>query len=153
MANKTVRIIAGIGLLYYSVLRGVSALAVGIRGYQFAGLDFSENTLRVKLFFAIKNPLLVGVKLRGIVGDVYMQGIKVGEVNSEYNYFLSGCKTHIVPITVTCNISSLGEAVIANIQTGNINTLTIAFDGYASVGNNGVTLPVQTTLNWEDLKK
>lgn len=109
--------------------------------------------MQVKLFFYIKNPLLIGVKLRAIVGDVYMQGMKVGYVNSSYDYFLSGCKTHVIPVTVTCGIAQLGEAMIANIQSGNIQTLTVSFDGYITAGKNGVTIPVQKTLNWKEIQK
>ena len=151
--NRTVKILAGCGLLYYAVLRGVNALTVGVRGCQLAGLDLVSNTVQIRLFFYIKNPLFVGIKLRGIVGDVYMHGMKVGYVNSSYDYYLSGRKTHIIPVTVSCDIASLGEAVITNIQTGNIQTLTVAFDGTIAVGNNGVKLPLQKTIDWNDITK
>lgn len=152
--NRSVGILAGFGLLYYAVLRGVNAIAVGVRGYQFAGLNLTEHEVSVRLFFYIKNPLLVGVKLKGIYGDVYMQGIKVGYINSAYDYFLSGRRTHIVPVTVTCDITSLGEAVALNIQSGDIKTLTVAFDGSIVVGKNGnVSLPVQRTMDWREIQK
>lgn len=153
MLNKTVKILAGFGLLYYTVLRGVNAITVGIRGAQFVGVDLAKKEVQVKLFFYIKNPLLIGVKLRAITGDVYMQGMKVGYVNSSYDYFLSGGKTQTVPVTVICNIASLSEAMIANIQSGNIQTLTIAFDGYITAGKNGVALPIQKTIGWNEIKK
>lgn len=154
MMKKTARIMAGLGLLYIAVLRGASALAVGIRGYQIEGVDLSNGEVRIKLFFYIKNPLLIGVKLQGITGDVYMQSMKVGYVNSSYDYYLSGAKTHVVPVTVVCDIRSLGEAAVANIQSGNIQTLTVAFDGSIVVGSKGiVTIPIQKTLTWEDLRK
>lgn len=152
--NKTVGIIAGLGLLYYTVLRGASALTIGIRGYQLSGVDLVNKTVQVRLNFYIKNPLFVGIKLRGIVGDVYMQGMKVGSINSSYDYFLSGGgKVHSVPVTVTCSMASLGEAMIANIQSGNVQTLTVAFDGSIRIGKNGVAIPIQKTLDWREIQK
>lgn len=151
--NKTGKILLVCGLLYYTIARGVNALDISIRGAQFGGLDLTKKEVQVKLFFYIKNPLLIGIKLRGITGDVYMQGLKVGYVNSSYDYFLSGGRTQTVPVTVTCNIASLSEAMIANIQSGNIQTLTVAFDGYITAGKNGVALPIQKTIGWNEIKK
>lgn len=153
MKERLGYIVIGAALLYYSVLRGVNALAVWLAKYEFVSVSLTQKTIRFRLYFAIKNPLLVGLKLRLIEGDVYVQGVKIGSTNMAYDYYLAGQKTHVIPVELECSMQGLTEAAITNLQTGDPRTLTISFVGHIGVGDSYVVrLPIEKTLNWEDLK-
>ena len=126
-------------------------MIVAVRDYSFRGLSLTDGTVSLNLNFLIKNPLFVGLTLKGIAGDVYAQGQKVGYINTTIDYYLSGGHTHVVPVVVNLNMSSVGQAALLNIQSGDISTLTIAFDGKIYIGSYSIGIPVQITLNYEDL--
>lgn len=142
----------GVGLLYYGILRGAKALIVGIHSYALRGISIMNGTIDLTLNFIIKNPLFVGLTLRGIKGDIYIQGINVGGVNMQYDYFISGGHTHVIPVVATLQAMEIGSAALANIQSGNVQSLTIAFDGYIYISKYNVPVPVQVTLDWGDLQ-
>lgn len=153
-AKQIVKIGLGGLLLYYGILRGARALVVGIKSYSFRNIDLANGTVGLNLNFYIKNPLFVGLTLKGIKGYVYAQGQKVGYINTEINYYLSGGgRTHVVPVVVNLVLGGLADAVLANIQSGDIRTLTVAFDGRLYVGNWNVGVPLQITLDYNDLVK
>lgn len=152
MEIKTIaKIGLGLGLLWYGVLRGAKGLIVRIKDYSFRSIDVVSQTVSLNLNLLIKNPLFVGVTIKGIVGDVYAQGIKVGKVNTTYDYYIAGGRTHILPVVVNLNMTDVGQAAMLNIQSGDISTLTVAFDGKLMVGNIGI--PLQFDLNYNDLIK
>lgn len=143
--------IGGVALLIYGVMRGAKALVVGIKSWSFRGIDIATGTVDITLNFIIKNPLLVGLTLKGIYGDIYVQGQNAGNISMNYDYFLSGGHTHVIPVIVRLNLSGLGQAALLNIQSGDVRTLTLAFDGKLVIGSAGVPVPVNITYNWNDL--
>lgn len=143
----------GLGLLWYGILRGAKGLIVKVSSYSFRHIDITTGTVSLNLNIMIKNPLLVGLTLKGVSGNVYIQGVNVGGVNTTIEYYLSGGRTHIVPIVVNLNVLDLGQAALLNIQTGDISTLTIAFDGKLYIGKYGVAIPLQLDLGYNDLRK
>ena len=145
------KIAIGAGLLYYGVLRGAKGLKVQMYSYEFKGVDVLNNTIQLDLNILVKNPLLVGLLLKSVQGDVYVQGIKAGYVNTQLNYTISGGRTHILPIVVNLRISDLGQAIIANIQSGNVQSLSVKFDGRLYVGDYGVSIPLQIEKGYNDL--
>lgn len=149
--NSLLKVGFGLGLLWYGVLRGAKALQVRVQSYSFRSVSLSTNTADLNLNLAIKNPLLVGVTIKGVQGDVYAQGEKVGTVNTTYNYYLSGRKTHVLPVVVQLDLSQAGTAVLKNIESGDVRTLTIGFDGKLYVGNIGI--PLQLNFDYNDLVK
>lgn len=151
MSNTWLKIGIGAALLWYGVLRGAKGLVIKVRDYSFRSISLTDMTVSLNLNFLIKNPLLVGLTLKGITGDVYAQGQKVGEVNTTLDYYISGMHTHIVPVVVDLDMKSCGQAALLNIQSGNIRTLTIAFDGKLYVGSWSVAVPIQIELDYNDL--
>jgi len=141
----------GAGLIYLALLKISRSLVVGVRSFQFKSVDLTNKTVSLAINMEIKNPLIFGITITGIQGDVYMQGMKVGYVNTSYNYYLAGGHTHILPVIVNLSIGALGDAVIQNIQTGDISTLTIAFNGRVLAGKLKLTMPVQVELDYKDL--
>lgn len=151
--SKIAKILCGAALLWWGVLRGANALMVGIKSWAFRGIDLNNGTVDITLNFLIKNPLLVGMTLKSIAGEIYVQGKKVGEVGGTYNYYLSGGHTHQIPVLVRLNMSSVGQAAMLNIQSGDVRTLTLAFDGRLYVGKAGVPVPISVSYNWDDLAR
>lgn len=151
--DKWLKIGLGVGLLWYGVLRGASAIVVKVQDYMLRTFNIQNKTVSVSINFYIKNPLFVGVTLNNIVGDVYIQGVNVGAVNQDLNYFIAGGKTHIIPVIVDLQLSSLSEAVWRNIESGDVHTLTVDFDGKLYVGKYNVGVPVEVNLDYNDLFK
>ena len=143
----------GLGLLWYGVLRGARGLIVRIKDYSFRSINVSDMTVSLNLNLLIKNPLFVGLTIKGVVGDVYIQGFKVGTINTVYDYYLAGCHTHVLPVIVNLNMTDVGQAALLNIQSGDIRTLTIAFNGKLMVGSYTVSIPLQFELDYNDLTK
>ena len=75
-------ILAGVALAWYGIFRGAKGLEIKLKSYRFNSVNLSDYTMQLVLNLSIKNPLLVGVKIKGVVGDVYAQGVKIGTVNS-----------------------------------------------------------------------
>lgn len=147
------KIVIGLGLLYYGVLRGAKSLIVKVKNYSFAGLDVASGTVQLYLNLMIKNPLLVGVQIKGATGDVYVQGYKVGYVNMSYDYYLAGGHTHILPVVVNLLMGDVAQGALLNIQSGDIRNLTVAFDGKIYAGKYSVGIPVQFELDYNDFVK
>lgn len=151
MKQGWLQIAIGAGLLYYGVLRGVKGLKVGCQSFEFKNISLADGTADVQLNILIKNPLIVGVKIKGIEGDVYVQDQKVGVVDMQYDYNLSGGKTHIIPVVVHLTFNETMQAALSLIQSGKIQNLTAAFDGKVKAGNHAIAIPLRFTLDWEDM--
>ena len=149
--NNAVKIFGGLALLWYGVFRGASAMIVAVRSWRFNSIDIANRTVFIDLNMLVKNPLFIGMTLNSIVGDVYIQGKNVGGINTTLNYFLSGGHTHIVPVSVGLDLHDISDAAILNIQSGDIRTLTVAFDGKLYVGKSNIGIPVQVMLDYNDL--
>lgn len=141
--SRLAKIGLGIGLLWLGVLRGARGLVVRMKDYSFAGFN-EDGTIRLILNILIKNPLLVGLKIKGIKGDVFAQGYNVGTINTAYDYYLAGGKTHVLPVYVDLDIT---EALGVVLGSG-INNLLIAFNGKLYVGNWSVGVPLQFEMNY-----
>lgn len=147
--NSWVKVGFGLSLLWYGVLRGAQAVSVKLHSYQFRAVDLLSGTVSLDLNLAVYNPLLVGVTIKGIRGDVYAQSVKIGTTDTSYNYNLSGRQTHILPVQVDLDMQDSLVAFRENVRSGDVRTLTVGFDGKLFVGNIGI--PVKLELNYNDL--
>ena len=145
------KIIGGAALLWYGVLRGARGLIIKVKDYTFRGVDLDNGIISLNLNMYVKNPLFIGLTLNGIKGDIYAQGQHVGVVNTVLDYHLSGGHTHIIPIVANLSMGGLLNAGNANIQSGDVRTLTMAFDGKLFVGSYSVAIPVRVNLDYNDL--
>lgn len=145
------KVMFGLGLLWFGVLRGAKGLVIRINNYQFRSVNLSDGTIALTLNISIKNPLIVGLTIKGIKGTVYAQGTPVGTVNTAYNYYLAGGKTHILPVIVDLNMGGMLNAASLNIQSGDVKTITVAFDGKIYVGNWNVGVPLQLEMDYDGL--
>ena len=149
--NKAGQILLGITLLWYGVLRGAKALVVMLKGWQLVNVNIADMTATMVLRFVIKNPLVIGIKLKGIIGDVYVHGQKVGSIEHYYDYYLSGMKSHVVPVETKIYGDVLGATMLQNLQASIANDIEIAFVGKILVGDYGLSIPVRIERNWGDM--
>lgn len=152
MESRTIfKIGLGLGCLYFAVVRAARGLIVGLQSYYLQTIDLANKVVQLKLNLQIRNPFLIGVKIRNIVGDLYIQGKKVGGVNTTLDYYIAGGKTHVLPVVVNLNTESAGQAIWTNILSGDINALTIAFNGKLYVSRFNIAVPLQIEYNVKDL--
>ena len=152
MLNKPALILGGLAAIWYGAVNAWRSLIVGVYNYTFRSFDLSNGTVQLYLNIMVKNPLLFGVTVRNVQGDVYIQGQRVGFVNTDLDYYVTGGgKTHILPVIVNLYIRSLGSAFLSNIQSGDIRTLQVAFDGKIYVTNKNIPIPCQKELTWADI--
>lgn len=149
--NRSALILAGLAGIWYGAVNAYKSLIVGVRDYAFRGLDLLNNTVSLDLNILVKNPLLFGVTVKSVQGDVYIDGQKVGYVNTRLDYYLTGTHTHILPVIVNLHLQSLAQTALWLIQNGNMNQLEIAFDGQINVTNQNIAIPIQKELTWEQM--
>ena len=147
----------GAGLLYFSIKEGIKRLVVDVYSYSFAELSLVEKIVRLNLNLRIKNTLPVGVNVKRLVGKIYMQGSEVGYVDTKYNYYIDGFKTHVLPVVINLDLSSVKDAIIENIKTGDVNTLKIEFVGNVQASKDlyvtklYARVPVNLSFGWDDI--
>lgn len=142
-----------LGAAWYGIFRGAKGLVIKLYSYALSGMDLATNTIQLTLNILIKNPLYISLMIKGVHGDVYAQGQKIGTVDKTYNYNLSAKKSHIIPVVIDLDMVDSLQAAILNIQSGDVRTLTIAFDGTLEVGKYGVSVPLKFELDYNDLAK
>ena len=136
---------------WYGILRGAKRLMIVIKDYTLNYINLSEGTVGLSVQFVIKNPLLIGLTLSRIEGQVFAQGQQVGTIDEELNYYIAGGRTHILPVNVELLLSSVQRAAMANIESGDIHTFTVDFDGKLYVSNYNIPVPIQFSFNYGDL--
>lgn len=151
MIERLVKIGIGLGFLWYGVRMAAKGLIVKVKDYKFSGYDAQSGSLLLTLNLMLKNPLAIGLTIKGVVGEVYAQGFRIGGVNTTYNYYIAGGKTHILPVIVNLNLGDVLQAGWQNIQSGDIKTLTVAFNGKILIGKYNVSVPLQFELDYNDI--
>lgn len=148
MKKKTGGIILlGGAALYYWVLRGIRGISVAFNGLRV--LSIVDDEVRFSVQLSIRNPLIVSVLVNDIVGTVYLMDIPVAEVSFPLNQRIYA--RSVSPVTINFNVSKekLGEALYANIQTGDVRTLLVRFDGYLKAAK--MQLHIDKQFTFEDL--
>lgn len=134
-------------LLWFGLLRGVKAAKVTFDKLRVVAVRTKSFVYRITLF--VHNPLLVDILVNNIEGDVYMQGIKVAEVNYPVNQVIRSFATTAFDIEFEAFNDKLGEALWNNIQTGDAHTLIVRFDGYITI--KGVRIPVVKDFTYDEI--
>ena len=139
-------ILSGIGLLIYRWYKQAQDLIVGVESVTVKNIDLDNLAATIALNVEIENPLDFGVTVNGLTGIVYLQGVPVGAINAEYNYYISGKTKHIIPIYIHTTLKAMGKAIWDGLTSGNIKNMDLDVDAkiYATKLNIGV--PVQ--LHW-----
>ena len=144
-------LLGGFGLLWNCLLQGAKGLVIKVYSYTFQSVNVIDKTINLNLNLLIRNPLFAGLTINSIAGEVYAQGHQVGYVDQNLNYYIAGRRTHIIPLTVTLHLEDLTQAAWLNIQSGDIRTLTVSFNGKVYVGSSNIGVPLQFDLNYDQL--
>lgn len=152
MVNKPFLIFGGLAAIWYGAVNAWRSLIVGVSNYAFRGFDLTTGSVQLYLNIMVKNPLLFGVTVKSVQGDVYIQGQRVGYINTTLDYYVTGGgKTHILPVIVNLSIAGVANGLLANINSGDVRSLQVAFDGKIYVTNKNIPIPVQKELTWADM--
>lgn len=130
---------------WYYFLRGVTALKIGLKQLRITGIDGDTATLEVTLF--IQNPLLAQVFVRSVSGTISIMGIPVGTIDYPINRRIKSRSITYLPVRVQISYSALGDALWANIMTGDIQTLIIELQGTITTGEK-VEIPIPVRKSW-----
>lgn len=150
MNSKQAWYIFGAGVVYYYFLRGARALRFGIKN--FGLVSFTDSTATFEIRFFVYNPLLVDFFCRNVEGEIRLMGVKIGEIDYPINQTLKSRSLNFVPVQFTVSIADLTDGLWKYIQTGNVSTLIVEFDGSVTVGrDHTVEVPVRKTVTWGDL--
>lgn len=149
--NSWTKIGLGIGCLWLAAKIAMRNLVVGVQKVTLRSIDVNAGTTSVNLYLTIQNPLPFGVRLNKLVGDLYAQGTKVGYINTQFDYLLGGERTHAIPVVVNLSFEGVTRALWDNIQTGNVSTLKIDFNGSLYVTKANIAVPLDLTFDWKDI--
>ena len=134
-------------ILWYGLLRGVRAVKVYFDKLRIVGIN--PGAIEYKITLLVHNPLLVDVLVNDISGNVYIMGVHVATINYPVNQRIRSFATSMFDIQFEAYADKLGEALWANIQTGDPHTLLVTFDGYVTI--KGIQIPVKKDFTYDDI--
>lgn len=147
-------------IIWLGVIAGVYALVTRVRwvinnlSWRFAGLAIiasnnETNSCTVDLRLQLRNISSLSVRLNSIVGDIYMQGVKVGEISQAYNQIITKRSISVVDIVFELYWKGVAEAVKANILSGDIRNLNFQFMGYLEA--EGRKIRIDKVITYQEL--
>lgn len=153
-------VLAGAGILFaYNIIRGYNALRIILSSCEITKIDLSSSTLGMTLYFDITNPLLLGVTLREISGELTAtnygnEPVVIGTVYNRYNYYIRGNARHIIRAEVKINTKSVVQQLLANIKSGDVNNLLINYKGTLKFGSTTeIPIPINKNMTLQELVK
>ena len=134
-------------VLWFGFLRGVKAAKVTFDRLRIIGVGVSSILLQIAV--KVSNPTLLDLVVQNIRGDVYIQGIPVAVVNYPVNQRIRPFASSVFRIQIEAFSDKIGEAVWANIQTGDIKSLNVKFDGFVTIKD--IDIPISRTFTYEEI--
>lgn len=132
------------------VLRGASALKIGLKSVRLQQVNGDIATLQVMLY--VQNPLIASVLIRNVAGQINIMGIPVGTIDYPINRRIEARSITYIPVQVEVSYSKLGDAVWANIMSGDVQTLSIELDGTITAGERyAVSIPIHKVWTYSDI--
>ena len=141
---------AGLGILALDTYRNYKYVKVDIAAYQITDVDFPNNTATLQIDIELTNPLLLGLTLYSIVGDIYLDGEYVASINQVFDYYIRGKRTHIIPVVIVSNLFSVSTILLQKLFR-KAEDLTLRFSGEVRLGTKGIVpIPVdlEETIKW-----
>lgn len=140
-------LLLGIGAIAYIARRTVDKIQVIFDSIKVHEIRPDSVLFQVNLFFY--NPLFVDVTINSFSGQIYIMGRYNAHVEAELDQVLLKRTKSSYSFYFKSTPQELGNALWENIQTGDIRTLAIRFDGYVEV--NGVKIPVKKDFSYDEL--
>lgn len=138
---------AGLGILAWDTWRSYKALKVDVAGYRVYNVDIANNSAVLQIDVELTNPLLLGLTLYSIVGDVYIDGNLVARINQRFDYYVRGKRTHIIPVVFVCDVLGVSRLILQQLTARDVK-LPVRFVGELRLGQGGV---VPIPVDFEDI--
>lgn len=142
-------IIAGVYLIASRVSRVVRNLAWRFTGVSVIASNNETNSATVRVGLQLRNSTPVSVLLNSIVGEIYIQGVRVGSVNQAYNMVIQRESITNLDIIFELFWSGVAQAIKTNVLSGDIRNLNFQFVGYLEVEGHKVNL--NQVITFQDL--
>ena len=153
MTKKEGLIFGGVALAGWLVFKAVDAykrLRYKIDNFRFSSLDLNNGIVIVAFDFVLYNPTSVSVTVDSLVGDILLEGRKIGEVNTPVSRVLYAKETTVIPVQVVIN-SNVGIEHILNLLTySTMQQWVASFFGTLSVA--GHSLPVSYSYELKNIQ-
>lgn len=133
--------------LWWFVLRGILALKYRFADWRIQTLTTED--IAINLTFQVKNTLLISIPIDKIEGDIYSQDVLLGYVDMPISVNLRSGEIAEFPLILNINYRKVGEAIWRNIQSGDIKTLKLRFQGRVYSGLRSVA--INKTLYFNDI--
>lgn len=146
MSPTTKIILASAGVLYL-LTQGVKNIKIIFNRIDISEIDLGLLRLNINLY--VKNPLPISFNISDIAGDIYIQDVNCGKIDYPVNQTLRGLSTSEFNVSFNIKQEQLGEALFANIMTGDVKTLTCRFVGYVKFGK--VKVKVDHKFGFKDI--
>lgn len=142
-------IIAGVYLIASRVSRVVRNLAWRFTGVSVIASNNETNSATVRVGLQLRNSTPVSVLLNSIVGEIYIQGVRVGSVNQAYNMVIQRESITNLDIIFELFWSGMAQAIKTNVLSGDIRNLNFQFVGYLEVEGHKINL--NQVITFQDL--
>lgn len=142
-------IIAGVYLIASRVSRVVRNLAWRFTGVSVIASNNETNSATVRVGLQLRNSTPVSVLLNSIVGEIYIQGVRVGSVNQAYNMVIQRESITNLDIIFELFWSGVAQAIKTNVLSGDIRNLKFQFVGYLEVEGHKINL--NQVITFQDL--
>lgn len=138
-------VLAGVGILMglrlLAKVRSVGSYRVKVVGLP--QLSVSGSVLTIVLRIEIDNPTAEGLRVQGIAGKFFLEGVEVGSFESSLNIEIAPRRVSVVPVTITMPLT-----------TSLLNLVGVALTGLkgkrlqisAAVVVHGVSVPIDLTF-------
>lgn len=146
MRPSTILLIAAAGLGVMLLLgKGLGASTLGFSFRSVYGLSMSGLNFILKLEFTISNPSNTNFDVKGISGNISVNGSVLGNVADYTRRVISARSAQNVIIPFTISVAGLGSVLMERIKGNTSQVLTVSFDGFVNESNNVV--PVHTKFS------
>lgn len=148
MNNKTVIILLLGGYALCEVLRDrLSRIRVGFGGLRIIG--FGGESVRMRVGVMIENPLGVSVEVNEIAGDIWIEGIECGTVDWSVKQSIKPRSRSVLQFDFDGWYERLSEALVRNIEAGDIGEMAFRFVGYVRIGE--IRVKIDREMRYKEL--
>lgn len=149
--NNIGKWLIGIGAALAFISR--QRLSIAVKGVYLSGIITNELIpLRVVVYLI--NKTIASVLIRSISGALFSDGVKVATIGQTINKRIPANSTTEQSIMVDIHNREALQAIMANIQSGDINNLSFEFVGEIVVGEQfPVGIKFNKLFTWQDIQQ
>ena len=140
--------LAAVALLTWRLIGRTAATALSLQ-FKISDLRIAafgtNGTTTLRLNLVVKNPTTAAIRLRGLICDLLINGVKVGKINQRWAHSVEADSISTLPLYITINNSALSEQVWSNIKQGNYVDFVVGFEGKIYADN--AWLPLYIDFN------